>query len=118
MFSHHLHPPGCVHRVTNVHWGDVSGSGRGGDEGSGGIGAAHMVPVSVPRIDRPLSYLASAKTHSSAIDWSLLRLGLFSLLYLFFFSCLVQREACWQTESARAPGKLVFSLRGKPPPGE
>lgn len=52
VFSHQLPAPGCVHQVTNVHRGDdVSGSSQGGDEGFGGISAAHMVlgplPISI-----------------------------------------------------------------------
>lgn len=48
-FPHQLPPHGCVHQVTNVHRGDdVSGSSQGGDEGFGGISAAHMVPGPLP----------------------------------------------------------------------
>lgn len=58
---------------------DVSGSSQGGDEGSGGSGAAHVVPVSLPGIDPPRSYLAPAKTHSPVLT------GVYYAFVFFFY---------------------------------
>lgn len=66
-----------------------------------------------PRIDPPLSYLAPAKTHSPVLTGVYYASDFFIIISLFFRR--VQREACWQVESAGTPGKLVFSLEGKTP---